>query len=73
MQSIPIDDVILYRVGPEGCASPKPKEGDDEGLTATKAFVMTCLIRRNHEPRFEREMKDWLDNNQDKINGIRVN
>jgi hypothetical protein len=58
---VPIEDVLLYRVGTEGCASPKPKDGDDPGLTALKAFVMTCLHRRNIDEGFEHEMKDWLD------------
>lgn len=57
---VPIEDVILYRVG-EGCASPKPKEGDDPQVTALKAFVMTCLHRRNIDPEFEATMREWLD------------
>lgn len=61
MPMIDIDDVLLYRVTDGACASPKPKEGDDPQLTAIKAFVMTCLHRRNMEPEFEGEMKRWLD------------
>lgn len=58
---ISMDDVLLYRVGENGCASPRPKEGDEPALTAIKAFIMTCLHRRNMDPDFEHEMKEWLD------------
>lgn len=58
---IDLDDVLLYRIAEGACASPKPKEGDDPALTSVKAFVMTCLHRRNLDPDFELEMKNWLN------------
>ena len=55
------DDIILYRLTNEACASPRPKPGDDPSLTALKVFVMACLHRRNMDPDFDRDMRNWLD------------
>jgi len=57
---VKIEDVVLYRVSETAFSSPRPKEGDAENMTAVKAFVMTCLHRRNTDENFEREMFEWI-------------
>ena len=59
--TVNIDDVVLYRVEGTNFSAPIPKDDEDNHMVAIKAFVMTCLHRRNVDPKFDHDMKAWLE------------
>jgi hypothetical protein len=53
-------DVIVHRVDETHVLVTPPEPGDDQFVVEMKMFLLACLHRRNIDPNFDDQMKEWL-------------